>query len=127
MNLSPKGALQWVKRLGVGLSQLGINKGDVILIFTPNHIFVPVAYLGIVGSGYVFSGANPSYTGQGPFHTNHIAQGGRRSQLLLLLLLFFSYMLTEVVLCRASSPAFQLDGESSIGTSSSPRPGHSGV
>ncbi|KHO11198.1 hypothetical protein MAA_11276 [Metarhizium robertsii ARSEF 23] len=64
MNLSPKGALQWVKRLGVGLSQLGINKGDVILIFTPNHIFVPVAYLGIVGSGYVFSGANPSYTGQ---------------------------------------------------------------
>lgn len=64
-NLSPKQALQWIKRLGLGLSQLGMKKGDVILMFTPNHIFVPVAYLGIVGSGCVFSGANPSYTVQG--------------------------------------------------------------
>lgn len=64
-NLSPKRALQLVKRLGAGLSQLGMERGDVILMFTPNHIFVPVAYLGIVGSGRVFSGANPSYTAQG--------------------------------------------------------------
>lgn len=32
------------------------------MIFTPNHIFVPVAYLGIAGNGYAFSGANPIYT-----------------------------------------------------------------
>lgn len=64
-NLSPKQALQWIKRLGLGLSQLDMKKGDVVLMFTPNHIFVPVAYLGIVGSGCVFSGANPSYTVQG--------------------------------------------------------------
>ena len=32
------------------------------MIYTPNHIFVPVAYLGIVGAGYAFSGANPVYT-----------------------------------------------------------------
>lgn len=32
------------------------------MIYTPNHIFVPVAYLGIVGSGRVFSGMNPIYT-----------------------------------------------------------------
>jgi acyl-CoA synthetase (AMP-forming)/AMP-acid ligase II len=64
-NLSPKQALQWIKRLGLGLSQLGLRKGDVVLMFSPNHIFVPVAYLGIVGSGCVFSGANPTYTTQG--------------------------------------------------------------
>ena len=60
--LSPKGALGWVKRLAFGLERLGLKKGDVAMILTPNHIFVPVAYLGIVGAGLVFSGANPSYT-----------------------------------------------------------------
>ena len=32
------------------------------MIYTPNNIFVPVAYLGIVGSGRAFSAANPIYT-----------------------------------------------------------------
>lgn len=61
-NLSPKQLLHWVRRLALGLERLGLKKGDVVMIFTPNHIFVPVAYLGIVGAGCVFSGANPSYT-----------------------------------------------------------------
>lgn len=61
-NLSPKQLLQWVKRLGYGLERLGLRKGDVVMICTPNQIFVPVAYLGIVGAGCVFSGANPAYT-----------------------------------------------------------------
>ncbi|KAF4120116.1 AMP-binding enzyme [Geosmithia morbida] len=61
-NLSTAQLLQWVKRLGYGLERLGLRRGDVIMICTPNQIFVPVAYLGIVGSGYIFSGANPTYT-----------------------------------------------------------------
>ena len=65
-SLSPNQALQYVKRLGFGLRErLGLQKGDVVLMFSPNHIFVPVAYLGVVGSGCIFSGANPSYTPQG--------------------------------------------------------------
>ena len=39
-----------------------MEKGKVVVIYTPNHIFMPVAYLGIVGAGYAFSGANPAYT-----------------------------------------------------------------
>lgn len=54
--------LLWVRRLGCGLDKLGIAKGAVVMILTPNHLFVPVAYQGIVGSGRIFSGANPSYT-----------------------------------------------------------------
>jgi len=54
--------LSWVKRLGFGLDRLGIGGQQVVMIFTPNHIFVPVAYLGIVGSGRIFSAANPVYT-----------------------------------------------------------------
>ena len=64
-NLSPKQLLGWVRQLGCGLDRLGIREGEVVMIFTPNHIFVPVAYLGIVGSRRVFSGANPAYTVQG--------------------------------------------------------------
>jgi 4-coumarate--CoA ligase len=61
-SLSPRQLLQWVKRLADGLDKLGVAKQEAVLIYTPNHIFVPVAYLGIVGSGRVFSGMNPIYT-----------------------------------------------------------------
>ncbi|KAM3069131.1 hypothetical protein ACMFMG_010656 [Clarireedia jacksonii] len=62
ISLSAAELLQWVKRLALGLGNLGLQRGDVVMLFTPNHIFVPVAYFGIVGGGYAFSGANPSYT-----------------------------------------------------------------
>ncbi|KAL4808014.1 hypothetical protein BDV18DRAFT_158134 [Aspergillus unguis] len=61
-SLSPRQMLSWVRRLGYGLDRLNVQKGEVVLIYTPNHIFVPVAYQGIVGSGRIFSGANPIYT-----------------------------------------------------------------
>ena len=61
-SLSPRSALQWIKRLGMGLDKLGVGRGDVVMLISPNHVFVPVAYLGVVGAGRVFSGANPMYT-----------------------------------------------------------------
>lgn len=64
-SLSPAQLLQWVRRLGYGLQRLGLQRGDVVMICTPNQIYVPVAYLGIVGSGCIFSGANPAYTVHG--------------------------------------------------------------
>ncbi|KAL5390167.1 hypothetical protein PMIN06_002077 [Paraphaeosphaeria minitans] len=60
--LTPRLLLQWSKRLALGLDRLGIKPREVVMILTPNHIFVPVAYLGIVGSKRIFSGANPAYT-----------------------------------------------------------------
>lgn len=71
ISLSPAQLLQWVKRLAFGLERTGVKKGDVVMIYTPNHVFVPVAYLGIVGAGYAFSGANPVYTlpGKYPYST----------------------------------------------------------
>ncbi|EON67361.1 hypothetical protein W97_06614 [Coniosporium apollinis CBS 100218] len=67
-SLSPRQLLLWVKRLAVGLDKIGVKSGEVVMIHTPNHIFVPVAYLGIVGSGRVFSGANPVYTASEMVH-----------------------------------------------------------
>lgn len=63
--LTPRTLLQWTKRLALGLDKLGSKPGEVVMIHTPNHIFVPVAYLGIVGSKRIFSGANPAYTVSG--------------------------------------------------------------
>ncbi|KAF1993552.1 4-coumarate-CoA ligase [Amniculicola lignicola CBS 123094] len=60
-SLSPRQLFSWVKRLGLGLQGLGLEKKDVVMVYSHNHIFVPVAYLGIAGSGYIFSGCNPAY------------------------------------------------------------------
>jgi hypothetical protein len=64
-SLSPKQLLNWVKRLAIGLDRKGIQAQEAALILTPNHIFVPAAYLGIVGSRRIFSAANPIYTVHG--------------------------------------------------------------
>jgi 4-coumarate--CoA ligase len=66
--LSPKQLLQWVKRLSIGLDRLGIQQQEAVMILTPNHIFVPAAYLGIVGSRRIFSAGNPIYTVPGKSH-----------------------------------------------------------
>ncbi|KAF2021080.1 4-coumarate-CoA ligase [Aaosphaeria arxii CBS 175.79] len=60
-SLSPRQLLSWVKRLGAGLSSLGLRRQDVVMVLSHNHIFVPVGYLGIAGSGLIFSGCNPAY------------------------------------------------------------------
>jgi acyl-coenzyme A synthetase/AMP-(fatty) acid ligase len=65
--LSPRSTLRWVKRLGFGLERLGIQRDDVYVVFTPNHIYVLVAYLGFVGYGAAFSGLNSAYTLQGVY------------------------------------------------------------
>lgn len=63
--LSPKQVLQWAKRLGAGLQGLGLKKQDVVMVCSYNHIFVPVAYLGISGCGCIYSGCNPAYGVEG--------------------------------------------------------------
>ena len=63
--LSAHTGLQWIKRLAIGLDKLGVKKGEVVMIVTPNTIFVPIAYLGVVGSGRIFTGVNPLYPADG--------------------------------------------------------------
>jgi 4-coumarate--CoA ligase len=67
-NLSPRQALSWIKRLAFGLDRLGVGEQEVVMIMSPNHIFVPVMYLGIVGSRRIFSAGNPIYTVSGECH-----------------------------------------------------------
>ncbi|KAF2100697.1 4-coumarate-CoA ligase [Rhizodiscina lignyota] len=61
-SVSPKQLLVWVRRFGLGLSRLGVGVGDSILIYSPNHVFIPAAYLSSVCLGAAFSGASPAFT-----------------------------------------------------------------
>lgn len=45
-----------------GLPRLGIKKGDVVLIFSPNSIYFPVCFLAMVALGAVATTVNPLYT-----------------------------------------------------------------
>jgi hypothetical protein len=47
------------------------------MIFSPNHIFVPVAYLAIVGSGRCFSAGNPVYTVAGRYFGRFLSWEGQ--------------------------------------------------
>ncbi|OQU95928.1 AMP-binding enzyme domain-containing protein [Cladophialophora immunda] len=60
--LSPATLLRWVQRFAVGLDRLGVPMNEAVMVFTPNHIFVPVVYLATAGSRRYFTGANPTYT-----------------------------------------------------------------
>lgn len=61
-SLSPAQMLSLIRRFALGLEELGIKQKEAIMVFTPNHIFVPVAYLAAAGSKRYFTGANPAYT-----------------------------------------------------------------
>ncbi|KAL6713223.1 hypothetical protein ACLMJK_009344 [Lecanora helva] len=60
--ISLRTALQWIKRLSIGLDRAGVKRNGVVMTVTPNHIFVPIALLGAVCSCRIFSGANPAYS-----------------------------------------------------------------
>jgi acyl-CoA synthetase (AMP-forming)/AMP-acid ligase II len=51
-----------VKQLIAGLAHVGIVPGDCVMVNSFNDIFYTVLYLGVVGSGAIFTGVNPSYT-----------------------------------------------------------------
>ncbi|OAL32583.1 hypothetical protein AYO20_07893 [Fonsecaea nubica] len=68
--LSPAETLVWVKRLALGFQRiLGVGgrtgessrTGFTIMMFTPNHVFVPVVYLAAIAAGGIFSGCSISF------------------------------------------------------------------
>jgi 4-coumarate--CoA ligase len=61
-SLSPSQVLLWVKRFAAGLRGLeGFGDGDVVMMFSPNHVFVPVGYLGAIASGGIFCGCSSGF------------------------------------------------------------------
>ncbi|KAI2630101.1 acetyl-CoA synthetase-like protein [Xylaria nigripes] len=51
----------WSKRMALGLQRAGVKTGDRVLLFSGNNLFFPIVFMGILMSGGIFTGANPSY------------------------------------------------------------------
>ncbi|KAH9614839.1 hypothetical protein KSS87_006362 [Heliosperma pusillum] len=51
-----------VAKFSHGIINLGIKKGDVVLVFAPNSIQYPVIFLGIIAAGAIATTVNPVYT-----------------------------------------------------------------
>ncbi|KAI9767746.1 MAG: hypothetical protein M1840_005427 [Geoglossum simile] len=49
----------WSKRFAVGLLAVGLRPGDRVLVFSPNSIFYPAVFMGVVMAGGIFTGMNP--------------------------------------------------------------------
>ena len=50
----------WSQRLAAGLQKAGLKPGDRVLLFSGNNLYFPLAFMGIVMAGGIFTGANPS-------------------------------------------------------------------
>ena len=61
-SLSLPQMLSWVKKFAVGLDRMGVPESSAVMVFCPNHIYVPMVYLAAAGSKRIFTGANPIYT-----------------------------------------------------------------
>ncbi|KIW54143.1 hypothetical protein PV05_06525 [Exophiala xenobiotica] len=52
----------WAQRFALGLQRSKhFKKGDRILLFSGNDLFVPVVFMGILCAGGIFTGANPTF------------------------------------------------------------------
>lgn len=52
----------WAQRLALGLLRSKhFQKGDRVLLFSGNDLFVPVVFMGILCAGGIFTGANPTF------------------------------------------------------------------
>lgn len=51
-----------VVKVTSALVKLGLRKGDVVAIYSPNCLQFVIATLAIVAAGAAFSSVNPSYT-----------------------------------------------------------------
>lgn len=52
----------WSQRFAAGLQKAGLAKGDRVVVFSTNCLFYPVAFMGVIMAGGIFSGCNPTYS-----------------------------------------------------------------
>lgn len=52
----------YAQRLASGLRAQGLQSGERVMLFSGNNVFFPVVIMGVIMSGGIFTGANPSYS-----------------------------------------------------------------
>ena len=57
-----KGFKLWSQRFALGLTRMpGFKRGDRVLVFSGNNLGFPVAFMGILMAGGIFTAANPTF------------------------------------------------------------------
>lgn len=64
----------WSQRFAAGLRRYGLQDGDRVLLFSPNNIFFPVVFMGVIMAGGIFTGANPSYVAREVAHQIRLSE-----------------------------------------------------
>lgn len=64
----------WSQRLAAGLRRSGLQDGDRVLLFSPNDIFFPVVFMGVIMAGGIFTGANHLYVTRELAHQIRISE-----------------------------------------------------
>lgn len=54
----------WSQRFAAGLRNAGLERGDRVMVFSTNSLSYPIAFMGIIMAGGIFSGCNPAYSAQ---------------------------------------------------------------
>lgn len=52
---------EWSKRFAAGLLAAGLQQGDRVLIFSPNDVFYPVVFYGVIMAGGIYNSANSRF------------------------------------------------------------------
>lgn len=55
----------YVKRIALGLQQLGLGPDDKVLLYSNNNLFFPVSFWGVIASQCVFSACSPTASAKG--------------------------------------------------------------
>jgi 4-coumarate--CoA ligase len=64
----------WSQRFAAGLRHAGLQDGDRVLLFSPNNIFFPVVFMGVIMAGGIFTAANPSYVARELAHQLRVTE-----------------------------------------------------
>jgi 4-coumarate--CoA ligase len=51
----------WSQRFAAGLQKSGLKPGDRVLLFSSSNLYFPLAFMGVLMAGGVFTGANPGF------------------------------------------------------------------
>lgn len=58
-NFSLSQAERYVKQLARGLVKLGLQPDDKVLLYSPNSLYFPILFWGVIAARCVFTAANP--------------------------------------------------------------------
>jgi 4-coumarate--CoA ligase len=67
-NFSLAQAETCVKRIAKGLQDLGLKRGDRVLLYSGNKLFFPIVFWAVPAAGCIFTGSSPSASATGPYY-----------------------------------------------------------